>query len=73
MKRKYFFKILIIFFSLLIAFFLCEVILRFKHAIIPNYDIEMWRYAKELKVRVSDENIGHVHQKKNQVIFRVFK
>lgn len=70
MKTKYLFKILIIFFSALIAFFLCEIILRFKHAVIPNYDIEMWKYAKELKVRVRNEHIGHVHQKNKSGLFQ---
>jgi hypothetical protein len=30
---------------------LCEGMLRLKNSSMRNYDIEMWRYAKELKFR----------------------
>ena len=37
--------------SVLITLIFCESVLRFKHSIIPNYDIEMWKYAKKLKIK----------------------
>jgi hypothetical protein len=67
MKSKItnFFRIIIlIFFSLFISLIICESILRIKHSIIPNYDIEMWKYAKLLKVKSENEKIGHIHKKK---------
>ena len=38
-----------------------EGILRFKNSSMKNYDIEMWRYARELKVRSDIELLGHEH------------
>jgi lysophospholipase L1-like esterase len=38
-----------------------EVILRIKNSAMDNYDIEMWRYARELKVRSPDPVLGHEH------------
>lgn len=34
-----------------------ELVLRLKNSSMSNYDIEMWRYAKELKVRSPDPDI----------------
>lgn len=53
----------LIFISLLISLIFCEIILRIKHHIIPNYDIEMWKYAKNLKIRSENKKIGHTHIK----------
>ena len=61
---------LLIIISVIFTFFLCEIILRIKHSIIPNYDIEMWKYAKELKISVSDKSIGHVHRPNKSGIFQ---
>ena len=61
---------LLIIISVIFTFFLCEIILRIKHSIIPNYDIEMWKYAKELKISVSDKSIGHVHRQNKSGIFQ---
>jgi len=38
-----------------------EAILRAKNASMKNYDIEMWRYAKELKHRSDIPVLGHEH------------
>lgn len=38
-----------------------EVVLRIKNAAMDNYDIEMWRYARELKVPSPDPVLGHEH------------
>lgn len=38
-----------------------EIILRIKNGAMDNYDIEMWRYARELKVRSPDPVLGHEH------------
>ena len=55
-------SVLLVFVSIIFTFFLCEIILRVKHSLIPNYDIEMWKYAKELKISVEDKKISHVHR-----------
>ncbi len=64
---------LLIIISVIFTFFLCEIILRIKHSIIPNYDIEMWKYAKELKISVGDKSIGHVHRPNKSGIFQKVK
>lgn len=38
-----------------------EGIVRLKNADMSNYNIEMWRYAKELKVPSQDPLLGHEH------------
>ena len=48
---------LIVFISLLVGLLICESILRIKHKFIINYDIEMWRYAKELKTNQNKTTI----------------
>ena len=64
MILKNFFKSsLIIILSVLIGVIFCEIILRIKHHYIINYDIEMWKYAKQLKQRVVNEKINHTHIK----------
>ena len=57
---KIFFSIVI---SILFALLICETLLRIKHKIIVNYDIEMWRYAKELKIKSENPKINHIHKK----------
>jgi lysophospholipase L1-like esterase len=47
--------------SISIAFGLAEFVVRLKNSSMKNYDIEMWRYAKELKVRSDIDVLGHEH------------
>ncbi len=47
--------------SLSISFGLGEIVVRLKNSSMKNYDIEMWRYAKDLKVRSNIEVLGHEH------------
>jgi lysophospholipase L1-like esterase len=48
--------------STLAALAIGEVVLRIKNASMQNYDIEMWRYAKELKRRSDNPLLGHEHE-----------
>jgi len=61
--KNTFTNFVIVIFSLILIFSICESILRLKNFIIPNYDIEMWKYAKALKVKSNNKKIGHVHIK----------
>jgi len=73
MKKRInnFFRVtMLVIFSLFISLISCEAILRIKHSIIPNYDIEMWKYAKSLKVRSKNEKIGHTHRKNRSEILQ---
>ena len=61
--RNLFINLTIILFSLILIFLVCEGILRLKNFVIPNYDIEMWKYTKTLKQKSNNKKIGHVHKK----------
>ena len=54
-------SIIILVISTGIALGLGEVILRVKNSSMKNYDIEMWRYALELKKRSDIPLLGHEH------------
>lgn len=56
--------------SVVIALGIGEAALRFKNADMRNYDIEMWRYALELKKRSDDPLLGHDHQRSKQAILQ---
>ena len=68
--NKIFKSIFLVFISLLIGIIFCELILRAKHHYIINYDIEMWKYAKQLKEKVSNEKINHVHIKNKSALLQ---
>ena len=68
--KKYFFTILLVLFGIISSIIFCELLLRVKHSVIPNYDIEMWKYAKKLKLQVDNNNIGHIHKKNKKGFFQ---
>jgi lysophospholipase L1-like esterase len=47
--------------SIVVSLAAAEVLLRVKNSSMSNYDIEMWRYAKELKVKSADEALDFDH------------
>lgn len=47
--------------SISVALGFGEAIVRFKNRSMKNYDIEMWRYAKELKTPSPNPLLGHEH------------
>lgn len=47
----------------LVALSAAELVLRIKNSSMKNYDIENWRYAKELKVKSMDPDLGREHVK----------
>jgi hypothetical protein len=57
-------------FSTVIALGLAEAILRVKNSSMKNYDIEMWRYARELKVPSPDPKMGHDHVKQSEAVLQ---
>ena len=63
------FKLIITQFSILFfSVFLIEIILRLNNSDMNNYDIEMWRYANELKI--PDSILGHKHLKNKSSILQ---
>jgi lysophospholipase L1-like esterase len=53
--------IIVVTLSVTIALALAEGVLRLKNASMKNYDVEMWRYAKELKQPAENIRLGHEH------------
>jgi lysophospholipase L1-like esterase len=60
--REFGFGFVVFMASVLIAFGLTESVLRIKNMDQRNYNIEMWRYAKVLKVRSPNKILGHEHK-----------
>jgi lysophospholipase L1-like esterase len=58
----------------LISFAVClvmgEAVLRIKNSSMKNYDIEMWRYAKELKQLSPDQNLGFDHVRSRSALLQ---
>ena len=48
--------------SVAVSLAIAEGVLRLKNTAMDNYDIEMWRYARELKVPSPDPSLGHEHK-----------
>ena len=55
-------KFFIILASALVSLIVCEGILRVKNYFILDYDVEMWRYAKFLKIKSTNPKINHTHK-----------
>src|SRR5258708_35524149 len=56
--------------SLVVALLASEAILRAKNSSMKNYDIEMWRYARELKVKSSDPALDFEHLKNKSAVLQ---
>lgn len=62
--------------SMLCAMTLCvgllfaEGVIRLKNASMKNYDIEMWRYSKELKVLSPNPILGHEHRRSTSAVLQ---
>lgn len=55
--------IILVLFSIIIALIAAEGLLRFKNSSMKNYDIEMWKYSRELKIPSANRILGHEHKK----------
>src|SRR5262249_22559845 len=61
MKKQALYSALLFVVSIVVAAFAGEGILRIKNSSMKNYDIEMWRYARELKAPSPEPELGHDH------------
>ena len=59
--KKILLNLVSLFAAVILSLGASEALLRLKNASMKNYDIEMWRYAKELKVRSENPILGHEH------------
>ena len=57
-------QLIVVLISVVSGVAIFEFGLRLQNSFIaPMYDIEMWRYSKELKIPVENEQLSHVHRK----------
>jgi len=56
--------------SFLIGLVFAETALRLINSSGTNYDIEMWRYSKELKIKSSNIKLGHEHSKSHSALLQ---
>lgn len=59
--REWTLQVVLLLASLLVSLGIAEAVLRIKNSSGQNYNIEMWRYSKELKQRSNIEQLGHEH------------
>ena len=64
------FSVIVLSVSLLLAVGLAELALRVKNSSMKTYDIEMWRYAKDLKARSSDPALDFDHVKSKSALLQ---
>jgi lysophospholipase L1-like esterase len=69
-NRNILYSIALLLFSVVVALLIGEGILRIKNSSMTNYDIEMWRYARELKVRSADPSLDFEHLKNKSAILQ---
>src|SRR5258708_6173210 len=71
MKLKHLvFNTLIMTVACAIALLLAEGVLRLKNSSMQNYDVEMWRYSKELKFASPDKRLGHEHRRNAEALLQ---
>ncbi len=59
--RNAIFSVLLLAISLVLCLLAAEAFLRLKNSAMTNYDIEMWRYANELKQKSDDPSLDFDH------------
>lgn len=70
MRKQALFSVILFTLTVAIAALASEGILRLKNYSMKNYDIEMWRYARELKVPSPRPELGHDHIKNASAILQ---
>jgi lysophospholipase L1-like esterase len=68
--KKWVGNLVLVTLALLLSAFGLEAIVRLKNASMTNYDIEMWRYAQELKVLSSNPHLGHEHLPNKEAVLQ---
>lgn len=56
--------------SVAVSLAIAEGVLRLKNTAMDNYDIEMWRYARELKVPSPNPLLGHEHKPSSSAVLQ---
>ena len=69
-KKNIVFSTILVVLCLGLGWALAEAVLRVKNLSMQNYDIEMWRYANELKKRSDDPELGHEHVPNSEALLQ---
>jgi hypothetical protein len=72
-KSGIFYSTMLVIVSVFIALSLAEAALFLKSSSMRNYDIEMWRYSKELKKESKNPLLGHEHIPSKEAILQSVK
>jgi len=70
LNKNSIFSLIIVAFCLVLGLAVGELVLRIKNLSMQNYDIEMWRYARELKTPSEDVRLGHEHIKNSSALLQ---
>jgi lysophospholipase L1-like esterase len=68
--RQAVFSLLLLGITLALCLLATEAILRIKNSAMTNYDIEMWRYANELKQKSDDPQIDFDHRRSQTALLQ---
>ena len=68
--RQAAFSILLLSVTLVLCLLVAEAFLRIKNNAMTNYDIEMWRYANELKEKSDDPQIDFDHRRSQSALLQ---
>ncbi|MEP7171926.1 MAG: GDSL-type esterase/lipase family protein [Aestuariivirga sp.] len=70
LNRSAFISLTVFTISLLVSIIAAEAVLRFNNSSMKNYNIEMWRYARELKIPSALPELGHEHLKNKSALLQ---
>jgi GDSL-like lipase/acylhydrolase family protein len=68
--RQVAFSVLLLAITLVVSVLAAEAFLRVKNSAMTNYDIEMWRYANELKQKSDDPQIDFDHRRSHSALLQ---
>ena len=68
--KNFLFSAIVFVCALFVAIGCAEVLLRIKNSSMKNYDVEMWRYSRELKHASPDPILGHEHNRNDSAILQ---
>jgi lysophospholipase L1-like esterase len=68
--RNFLFSGILVAVSIVLSLAAAELLLRVKNSAMSNYDIEMWRYAKELKFKSPDESLDFDHVRSRSALLQ---
>ncbi len=71
--KNIFINSIIFIISFIIMLFIIEGVLRIKNLDMRNYNIEMWKYTKELKVKSENPKLGFYHKPSSESILQSVK